>query len=446
MLGVREHSELYLAKQSYVDRAVVIEVLRPNSPQELAELFQEMVRRRAAASLPHVVPVLESAQTGHLRYLIQELPQGKPLAVRVQEEGTLTMEQAFTFIQAVADMYCACLEQGMAAHPLTLDSIYMDGNNFSFFSPVISGAITDEQRVAQMEAFADILETVLDPGMVEKSNLSIIMHWLRFGYGNMPLEWAPLATSLSTLRAQKFAEQKESIDWRELLKPSTLKRRGKRTLRAMRANMAFGGVVAGLMLLAGVAVALLSYYSQNTSDLPAVTDDYVYCGTAGRVWRVQTRPVSIEEYGAFLDAWNKMTNAQKKDLCEGMPSGNKNLTPWQWSEQSMAASFGTEWQGKNISRETPVCGVSYWGALAYARYVKGGLPSVAQLKVVRQKTGEPMVEEWTSSGMQASFPLDPSYVVYPAYGGEPTQEVDPNRQTKQRSFRVVFEQNTTTES
>lgn len=445
MLGSREHSELYLAKQSYVDRVVVIEVLRPNSPPELVEFFREMVRCRAAASLPHVVPVLESAQTGHLHYLIQELPQGKPLSALLQEETLLTLEQAFAFVQAVADMYCACLEQGMAANPLTPDSIYMDGASFSFFSPVVPGIITDEYRAAQMESLATILESTLSAKMVDKSNLAIIIHWLRHGYGNMPLEWPPLASSLNTLRAQKFAEQKESIDWWELLRPATLRRRGKRTLRALRANITFVVCVILVMLLAGAGMGTYMYLQQDTSDLPAVTDEYVYCGTPSGAYRVQTHLVTIEEYGLFLQAWERMTNMQKKDLSEGMPPGIKDHKPFQWNEQNMAANLRMEWQGNTLTVNSPVCGVSYWGALAYARYMKAELPSVAQLRAVRQHAGEPMREEWTSSGVQASFPLESGFVVYPAYGGEPMHEVDPTRQEKNRGFRIATKYDNTNE-
>lgn len=445
MLGSRENSELYLAKQSYVDRVVVIEVLRPNSPPELEEYFREMVRRRAAASLPHVVPVLESAQTGHLHYLIQELPQGKPLGELIREQVQFTVEQSFAFVQAVADMYCACVEQGVAANPLTPDSIYVEGDSFSFFSPVVPGAPTEAHRAAQMEAFAGILEAALPPQLVEKSNMAIIIHWLRHGYGNMPLEWQPLSASLSTLRAQKFAEQKGGIDWHELLRPAALRRRGKRTLRELRANLSFVGISAGIMLLAGVGMAAFLYSRWDTDDLPAVTDEYVYCGSPNNISRVQTRPVSIDEYGRFLQAWERMTNMQKKDLSEGMPADIKNHTPLLWNEQSMVASRGLEWQGRRITGSSPVCGVSYWGALAYARYVKGSLPSVAELRVVRQHAGEPLLEEWTSSGTQAGFPLDSSYVVYPAHGGEPTSELDPTRRENNRTFRISVKYDNTTE-
>lgn len=439
MLDSRERSELYLAKQSYVDRAVVIEVLRPDGTRELEEFFRDVVRRRAAASLPHVVPVLESAQTGHLHYLIQELPQGLPLGAYLQEGHFLTLEQGFTFVQAVANMYCACLEQKLAANPLNFNSVYIDGDSFSFLSPVISGESTDDHRKVQMESLANMMESALQPELLENSNLSIIIHWLRNGYGNMPLEWGPLASSLSTLRAQRFNGNKGNADWADLLNPTRLKRRGKRTLRALRDNLVQVVVIAALLPISAIGAGAWHYFSQAAKEgLPAVTERYVYLGPAEQACRVRTAPVSIEEYGEFLNTWERMTDTQKKDLCEGMPPEVKSLAPLQWNEQTQAATRGMEWQGRRVTKSSPVCGVSYWGALACARHMGGELPAVAALKAVRARAGEPKIEEWTAAGAQNDFPLDAGYTVLPAAGGEPMHETDATRREARRGFRVAY--------
>lgn len=446
LLSSRENSELYSATQSYVDRIVAIEVLRPNSSAELVHQFQDTARRRASASLPHVSPVLESTQTGHLRYLIQEQPKGKTLLERIESEGPLTLEQAFTLVQNVADMYCACLEQELAAEPLTLASIYMDGDTFSFFSPVIAGAIVPEQRIAQMEGLVSILEAVLTEEMVARSNMSIIIHWLRHGYGNMPLEWQPLASSLSTLRAQKYTPHKGVEGWKDMLKPSSLKRRVRRMFHVLRNNLLFAAYALAAAVMAGGVTAAFKYFDGSEENLPAVTEKYVFCGTSEKSYAVQVRPVSIEEYGNFLDAWEKMTTVQKKDLNEGMPEEIKDHTPLEWKDQNVAAGLGMEWNGRRLKPSSPVGGVSYWGALAYARYVGGQLPSVAQVKVARQYGGESMIQEWTSSGGQASFPIEDTYVIYPAHGGNPMRESDPAKQEAQRGFRIIFDNNNQPES
>ena len=442
LLAVRENSELYSATQSYVDRVVAIEVLRPGSSPELVSFFQETARCRAAATLPHVSPVLESTQTGVLRYLIQELPKGRTLAKRLEEDGPLSVDQAFTLVQNIADMYCACLEQGMAAWPLSLDSIFVDEHGaFSFFSPVIAGEITDEQRAVQMESLANILESALPEEELASSNISIIIHWLRNGYGNTALAWPPLASSLSTMRAQKYTPHKRPFLRKDMWKPASLKRRGRRYLRTLWLSRRYIITLGAAALLGALGAFIAGYFSGSGGDepLPALTESFLYCGTPEQSYRVSTRPVSLREYAKFLQDWGRMTTMQQKDLCAGMPADVTDLTPLQWNDQIMAADLGVEWQGRVLRQDSPVCGVSYWGALAYARYVGGMLPSVAQVKAVRQQAGEPLVEEWTSSGSRTGFPLDPSYAVYPVIGNNPISEVNPTRLEKHRSFRVTFD-------
>ena len=70
-LGSRQYSELYNAYQSYVDRGVILEALRPGCDEARANYFLAAAQARAAVNLPGVSPVLESAQSGSIIYLLQ---------------------------------------------------------------------------------------------------------------------------------------------------------------------------------------------------------------------------------------------------------------------------------------------------------------------------------------------------------------------------------------
>ena len=440
-LGSREHSELYLATQSYVDRAVVIEVLRPDcSPMEMGQ-FREAARQRAAVSLPHVSPVLESARTGTLNYLIQEEPAGTSLQAL---EQPLDTAKAFSLIQAMAELYCACAEQGVAAQPLELHSIYMEGDTFSFFSPVVAGEITDEQRAAQMAQLAAVLEHTLPEEDVAMSNISIIIHWLRYGYGNAPLQWRPLAASLNTLRAQKMSANRHM----PLLKRLRALGGSKRAMRqALRSGLKYA--LFGLLLLAvtvGVGCLGLLYEDDVVQELPALADDYVCCGKGANQVFVRSMPVSVEDYEQFLRAWAAMKMNEREALCKGMPAEEarrRDREPLEWREQHTAALGGREWRGFKMSMHAPVRGVSYYDALVYARYVGGELPGVEHVRTARHHAGEPLVEEWTSLCRAARHPYERHYLLYPAYGSDFSEETQPDNREQRRSFRVMFKKKPT---
>ena len=435
LLGAYGDSELYLAAQSYVDRLVVLEVLRPECSAESEEGFREAVRHRTAAHLPRVSPVLDSAQTDHLRYLIQEKPDGKTLTEYVTDEGCLSTAQAFRLIQAVAELYCACNEMGLAARAIGAETIFTDGEQFNFLSPVIAGEITDDQRAAQMEALASALEQVMAPEEIAGSNISVIVHWLRSGYGGAPLQWRPLAASLDTLRKRKMKGGVKLPIAQRILAVFTNKRLLRQTLRlaAVYAAIVLGavGVVLGLGALGA------GYEWGEEEDLPAFSDHYLYCRSEnGETYRVSNKLVSVAEYGAFLQALKKMSSEQLEELHRDLPQSDH--TPSEWFEQSSAAEAEHSWRGNPMSPEAPVRGVSYYDALVYARYAGGEVANADFVHTVRSYVGDAAAEEWTSTQVDATFPGESFYVVFPASGQELIRELQPGSRTLTRGFRVIF--------
>lgn len=431
LLGTYEHSELYLATQSYVDRAVVIEVLRPTSDIAQQRSFRDTARLRAAVNLPRVAPVLESAGAGNILYLVQEEPPGKPLR---QLENPLNVDQAFTLIQRIAEVYCACAERGVAARPLTLQDVYMDGESFGFFSPVVADVPHEGFRVAQMEQLAYILEQVLSETERTASNISIIIHWLRNGYGNEPMQWQPLAASLSTLRAAKI--RGKGVPLMQRLRALF---RSKRRLRVL-TRYAWLGLMALGIVGATVGVGQL-FEEEVVENRPALCDGYLHCGSPNDGWRVRVQPVSVGEYDRFLKAWSKMSSREREALCRDLPDEEvtADRAPLAWRDQLEAAGERRVRNGVKMTMNSPVCGVSYWDACVYARYAKAEVARADMVCTVRQRSGEPGVEEWTAPYHPAHVPLAAHCVVVPVDSKQPLiMETHPAQRTEERGFRIVM--------
>lgn len=421
-----EHSEVYLAAQSYVDRMVVLEVLRPECGVAEQVEFREAVRHRTAARLPMVSPVLDSAQTDRLRYLVQEQPAGQPLPDYVAEHGPLSTAQAFALVQAVADVYEACREQGLAARPFVAESIYTDGEQFCFFSPVVAGAPGDEQRTAQMTGLADILEQSITPADLKGSTVAVVVHWLRRGYGGVLLEWGVLA---SLLRKRRMRSGADKPSWRQRL--SALLENKHRLHRLLRTAGIYVAIVAGMVAVVLTLGALGAAYKWDPAPArPAVSRGYVYCRTeAGQMVRIQSRPVSVAEYEQFLDDLKRMSPAAREALYRDLPVSSRQHTPADWTRQVAAARTDS----------AAVTGVSYEDALVYARYAGGELPSAALVHTARNHATGYRVEEWTSTAVPAIFPDAAYRVVLPA-PGQDTIVREPNdlHRSDRRGFRLCF--------
>ncbi len=442
LLSTRDHTELYEATQSYVDRAVVIEVLRPDSPPDVAAQFQEDIRRRASVSLAHVSPMLESVQTGAFSYLIQERPRGNSLSALAEQGKKLSYSEGFSLVHAVAELYASCQEKGLAAAPPNPSSIYMDSGEFTFLSPVEAGLADEAHRDAQMGGLAEVLELILPPEMLEKSKLSVVVHWLKNGYGGTALEWAPLLSAIATLRRSKGVRHSSVHHSDKSILHFFKKRYVKRALRAVyasRRRVAFSIVA---VLAIGCAGLFFSPRPLSPRQAPAATESGVYCSFKNAVWCVHPAPVSLKEYADFLKAYSAMNEKERQRLHEGMPSDITEHQPKDWDEQLASARGG----GKS-PENTPVQGVSYWDALAYARYAGEQLAPLELVRTARKHARQRRpIEEWTGTRVEEFLPYRAHVIICPAQGDSLVRNTDLAARSPQRGFRTaqLVQQNNTT--
>lgn len=442
LLSTRDHTELYAATQSYVDRAVVIEVLRPDSPPNVAAQFQEDIRRRASVSLAHVSPMLESVQTGAFSYLIQERPRGNSLSALAEQGKKLSYSEGFSLVHAVAELYAMCQEKGLAAAPPSPSSIYMDNGEYTFLSPVETGVADEAHRDAQMRGLAEVLELILPPEVLEKSKLSVVVHWLRNGYGGTALEWAPLLSALATLRGSKGMGHSSVRHSDKSILHYFKKRYVKRALRTVytyRRRVVFSIVA---VVAIGCAGLFFPTQSSPSRQAPAVTEQGVYCSFGDAVWCVRSAPVSLEKYASFLKAYASMNKEEKQRLHKGMPPSITEHQPKDWDKQLESSR-----DGNKSPEDTPVYGVSYWDALAYARYVGEKIAPLelvqAARKYVRQKQ---TIEEWTGTRVDEFLPYRAHVIICPAQGDSFVRNTDLTARFPQRGFRTaqLVQQNNTT--
>lgn len=437
LLSSLGEKELYVAKQTYVDRAVVIEMLRPGSDPQTVDQFCESVRSRASVSLPHVCSILEFVQTGPFSYLVQERPLGVSLSELVARGDRLNYSQGIALVQHVAELYAACERKGLSAVPLDMASIYMDRGEFVFFSPVSGRAANELHRTAQMNGLAEVLEQVLPQELLTKSKLSVVIHWLRNGYGGVDLEWGPLLSALNILRVQKKDKGRKSIEYGVNFILRYAKKRHLK--RAVRFAISHARQLL-LALLAILAIGAIGYWVKPFSTeelLSAVTERYVFCSSDSGAWRVRKAPVSIREYNAFLSAYERMSESEKKKLDADLPGKDGDHIPADWKKQLAKAE-----SEKTKTLESPVLGVSYADAVAYARYAKENLAEADMVKTARKHAdSDSWPEEWTSTSFEGEPPYDAHWIVYPAQGDQVIRETKPSQKFSARGFRTACKLN-----
>lgn len=442
LLGRDTLTNHYLATQSHMERGVVLQVLHPNSPQQAVDYFLQAARARGMATLPGVSQVLESRLTGDVWYIAHERPRGRHLAQFAEEGQSLSTYQACAVISAVAAMCLSAQQQNIALEPSLAYTIFVDKENkVSILSPVLPGEYMPEQCVACMQNLADILLPIMPRNVAGQGRVATLVQWIRDGFEGEYLDWKTIAATAEEIQRQTAPVLTRSAV--ENLNSQTVIRqvKEKEERRKRRRGLLLLGTAAALVICMGVAGALWLNFERDA--LPPREGNFVYAQTEKGPRRVLARPISIIEYQRFLNRYedpNALNEARRERINAGVPDDCTNHTPAEWQEQLRAVDSGEEWHGEKLTPRSPVRGISYWDALAYANYVEASLPSAAVLETVREHVdADGLPEEWTTT----VTPSDKLYmagtvVLTASPASHPIVETNRATRSVKRGFRIVL--------
>lgn len=395
LLELREYTELYEARQTHVDRAVVLEVLRPGVPHLAEVAFLAQARHRVAtAGVPHVAPVLESLRAEGLWFLTQERPQGISLADLAAKGGVLSVPDICRVIAAAGRMYETYAQSGHYAMPMAESSIYVETNGeVHFLSPLVEGSNYSPQQ--QMAALAAALWTVYPqektPGIGRTSTL---IQWLQEGMDGAFLSWAEVIQTADTiieqLETNALPENKKSALTRMRERISRNPR-----IQRMRAFLSQWGKPLGVSVaIIGVLSSIGTQLGMKEPEVSSACDDSaMHCQQDGVYERVLLSPVSVQQYADFIQGFYTLPENRQQELLQEMADWELSLEPANWDTQLNQAN-----------PEGPVTGVNYWQALLYARYAGGNLPTAPQLQMLRGANAPAAELEWSRSAEETPLP------------------------------------------
>lgn len=441
-IGQRADAALYFATQSHVERGVVVEVLRPGAEHETVEAFLASARARVAVALPHVTQVFESMVSDDIWYLTQARPEGRNIARVAQEKGCLTAMQICVIVEAAADLYCAAAEKNVAAGPVAPYGVYMSADDrVSFLSPVQPGEHHEELTVAQQQGLAAVLSPFLPKeGTPGYSRILTLMDWLTNGYEGSVVDWSALKNTASTVREQLAPLlKKNQISGLNVKTRGAVERQFKRNRRKLIKNLIIAGGCLGVTIVAAIAGVI---FSPSTGEiLPANDGSTITCRQDDAVVKVAAKPVSIREYDDFLRVFEEQLSRDSRNrFLRDVPASVLSFRPIDWNNQLLAANRGKVYNGRPLTPDSPVTGISYWGALVYARYHNATLPSAALLQAARVAgNAEVSVCEWTADVAPAEGIYAEGAVLLPAdKHARPLVEPDRTARKPEYGFRIVY--------
>ena len=113
-LGVGGMATVYLARDLKHGRGVAVKVLKPELAAVVgAERFLVEIDTTANLQHPHILPLFDSGEAGHLLYYVMPYVQGESLRDRLDKKGRLPLDEALALTKDVAAALTYAHAQGV---------------------------------------------------------------------------------------------------------------------------------------------------------------------------------------------------------------------------------------------------------------------------------------------------------------------------------------------
>lgn len=366
----------WLAEQVSVARVVLVDELKA-SQSHLAESFLADIRAKASVDHPLVSSVYEAVSEPGVCFYAHELLHGITLAGRIQENLTLIPARLAHVLRRVAEAHLQHEALAQATSPLGLDDIYQDQHGvIRLKNLAIAGPRTLDHTRRDILHLGQALVPLVAHGQPGATRLLTLLSWMRGEGIAAPIDWAQtrdvcmqiehqLADSLSTLTATKAAN-----------------------LASRKIPIGMIALVTGIILL-GIAVIALKLRPPTRSEnshIPLPDPVTIAAGTHPTpdglenslpAFRISAHEVTIGQYAEFLETVDLLAKSNRYstfDLAD-QPADKKSHEPTDWLELLAAAKSKGLWHDQTITLDSPISGVDWWDANAYAEWKKARLPT-----------------------------------------------------------------------
>jgi len=364
------------AEQTSIGRLVLIDELPEPDPAQRAGFLAD-IKVKAAVDHPLVASVYEAVSGENACFCAHEMLPGVSLADRLAANAPLRPIELAQILRHLAEAHLHMQQADIASAVTELRHIHLDEQGLIRLENLAVHGPRDPAQSARDIATLghDLVPLVADaqPGATRALTL---LGWMRGSDQKPPLEWD---------QVREVALQIEQ----QLTQPQTPTSLATGSLPTPPRRPAWAYIV-GIPAVPVIALAIYAALkpSQNTkpqSTRPLATilipagrhplpDDLTETIPA---FRIAAHEVTIREYAEFLSALDNLAKDRREKTYDHkeQPADKKNHFPDDWNNLYQAAQTGNLWNTRPVSLNTPVVGVDWWDAWAYAEWRKARLPT-----------------------------------------------------------------------
>lgn len=277
----------------------------------------------------------------------------------------------------VAEAHIQHESLNQATSPLALRHIHLDKHGvIRLDNLAIAGPRTPDQSVRDITTLGSELPALVADGKPGATRLLTLLGWMRGEGLDAPISW-PQVREFCTQIEQQLADPAPA--------PDPAPQRPAKRSKPSGALIAASGVIA-LATILGLA---LKFRPKPPESPPKITLPGPLLVPAGThptpdgtttplpAFRIAPHEVTIRQYAKFLSTLETLSENHLEHTFDHkeQPDDKTSHIPDDWDALLAAAKSNGSWNGRPVTLDTPVVGVDWWDAAAYAEWKKGRLPT-----------------------------------------------------------------------
>jgi Sulfatase-modifying factor enzyme 1 len=378
LIALKPPIQRWLAEQTGISRTVLIDELPSPDLDQRAD-FLSTVKTKASVDHPLVASVYEAVSQDDACFFAHEVLPGASLADRLAVNAALRPIELAHLIRRVAEAQFHIQQAGIATTILELRHIHLDDQGLiRLENTAIQGLRAHDQSARDAAFLGRALVPLVADAQPGATRALTLLEWMRGSNEKPPLDWDQIRDVAIQIEQQLTQPQ---------VSASAV---ATRALPGSTPRLSSTAII--IIFLATLLTGLGAYFffkndkpkkpTKNKSLATIQIPSGRYASPDGvresiPAFRISPHEVTIGEYSEFLATLNTLSkdNSEKTFDHEDQPDDKKNHLPDDWDNLFAAAKSNGLWNTRPVTLNTPVVGVDWWDAAAYAEWRKGHLPT-----------------------------------------------------------------------
>jgi len=365
----------WLAEQVSVSRLVLVDELREDAADHRAAFLAD-VRAKASVEHPLIGSVYEAVAEPDLCFYAHELLGGATLEQRHAAGEPYPPARLAHVLRRVSEAQLQLENLGQATSPMGLDAVHLDAHGvIRLKNLAITGPRAPELSERDIIHFGNALVPLVAIGQPGATRMLTLLAWMRGEGLESPLVWPQVRDFCMQI------EHQLADPLSRLTPTEEVSLVGKKPIAT--------AVIATLVVLAGIVFLAVRLRPPEPPPPPRASLPEAVAIPAGihptpdglevelPAFSISANEITIGQYAEFLERLATLSKNNHGAIfdSEDQPAEKSSHVPNDWDALYAAAKSKGTWQELSVSLDSPVVGVDWWDAFAYAGWKKARLPT-----------------------------------------------------------------------